>query len=201
MITTFTGKFINPLALRPEDICIEDIAHSLAMVPRFAGHTKMPIYVGQHSIKVMEVVSRFVPLATDDRTKILLQALLHDASEAYLGDIPKWVKQTEEFAGYRVAEDNAHAVIMQRFGLPYELHGSIKDADKLMVRFEAERGFDEYPFKPAEYDRHQGYERLGPVGKQVVGPWVPWGTEMTEYRFLHHFQRLSSALGFTYGSG
>src|SRR4051812_2148358 len=94
LILTYTGKHVNPFDLKPDDICIEDIAHALALCNRFAGHTKRPMSVAQHSV----YVSRLCP-------NYRLAGLLHDASEAYLGDVTKWVKSTHEFEAYREAED------------------------------------------------------------------------------------------------
>src|SRR5580765_2644929 len=83
LILTFSGKHVNPLNLRPEDIDIVDIAHALACCNRFAGHCRRPINVAQHSVYVSRLC---------DDTGFERQALLHDASEAYLGDITKWLK-------------------------------------------------------------------------------------------------------------
>jgi hypothetical protein len=127
MIQTYTGKFVDPLNLKHEDIEIRDIAHALALINRFNGHSRIPCSVGHHSIFVCELV----------RTEHKLQALLHDATEAYLGDITKWLKQTKEFSAYREAEDRAWRVISEVFGVPYELSPEVESADKFAVRIEA----------------------------------------------------------------
>lgn len=49
-ICTYTGRKFYPLDPRPEDVCIEDIAHALALVNRFGGHTRVPYSVAQHSV-------------------------------------------------------------------------------------------------------------------------------------------------------
>jgi hypothetical protein len=126
MITTHTGKYVNPLDLKPEEIDIRDIAHSLSMVNRFNGHTAEQISVEKHSLMVCNLVSR----------ENQLQALLHDATEAYLGDITKWLKQTPEFAAYREAEDRAWKIISEKFGVDYVLTEEVEAADKLAVRIE-----------------------------------------------------------------
>jgi hypothetical protein len=76
-IRTLSGRIMYPFDPRADEICLDDIAHSLAMLPRYTGHTIEPVSVAQHSC----VVSRKVP------AECALPALLHDAAEAYLNDI------------------------------------------------------------------------------------------------------------------
>ncbi len=127
-ITTFTGREINPLALKSEDICIEDIAHALAQVNRFAGHARWPLSVAQHSVLVSLLC---------DGNPGALEGLLHDASEAYLGDVTKWLKESDEMKAYRIAEQFAQDSVFIHFnvnpGSP-----SVKWADTLAVRYEFE---------------------------------------------------------------
>ena len=137
-IRTFTGKIVNPLALRPDDIDIEDIAHHLACFNRFCGALVCPVNIAAHSLLVARIVGYF----TEDPT-IEMQALLHDATEAYLGDVTKWLKQSPAMAGYRLAELHANNIIMDKFGLPRELHPSIEDADRVAVTFEGQLGFQD----------------------------------------------------------
>jgi hypothetical protein len=138
VIRTYTGKMINPLALRPQDIDIEDIAHHLACYNRFNGATIVPINIACHSM----LVARIVKYTIDDPS-IELQALLHDSPEAYLGDVTKWLKQSPAMAGYRLAELNANNVIMDKFCLSRTQHPSITDADRVAVTFEAQLGFQD----------------------------------------------------------
>ncbi len=81
-ITTISGKKIDFQNLNPDSIDILDIAHALSKICRFGGHTNRFYSVAQHSI----IVAHLVP---DDCKKA---ALLHDASEAYLGDVVKPLK-------------------------------------------------------------------------------------------------------------
>lgn len=79
-VLTYTGRYIDVFDLKPEDICLADIAHSLATKTRFNGSAKVPYSIAQHCV-----------LATAHCKPPLLPtvALLHDAEEAYLVDIPK----------------------------------------------------------------------------------------------------------------
>ena len=80
---THSGKMFDIFNPTPEDICIEDIAHALAMQCRFNGHTKEFYSVAEHSLNVARIVNH---LTSDPKT--VMHALMHDAHEAYLGDLP-----------------------------------------------------------------------------------------------------------------
>lgn len=121
---THSGRQFFPLAPKAEDILIEDIAHALAYQTRWAGHTRHPFSIAQHSVLVASLVPE------SDR----LWALLHDASEAYLVDVPRLLKRLPAMAMYRTAEAVLQRTIYQRFGLTGEEPASVKAADlELMV--------------------------------------------------------------------
>jgi hypothetical protein len=118
-IQTYTGKKFWPLDPRPEDVCIEDIAHGLAMKCRFSGHTQSFYSVAQHSV----LVSQLVP------PRDAIWGLLHDAAEAYLADVARPVKQDHAFAGFRAYEAIVMRIIAAAFQLPWPEPPSIKEAD------------------------------------------------------------------------
>jgi len=120
---TYTGKKFAPLNPDPDLIDIRDIAHALAYIGRYGGHAHKFISVADHSIRVTE--------KTSDENK--LWALLHDASEAYLGDIPAPLKHSPEFSFYRDAEKNLMDAICDKFGLEKEEPKEIKYWD-LVIR-------------------------------------------------------------------
>jgi uncharacterized protein len=126
--TTRSGKKFYPLEPRPEDICIEDIAHALAHVCRFAGHAKHFFSVAQHSV--------YVSLVVRSTYEAQLWALLHDASEAYLGDIVRPFKQTSMMEGYRVVEAGVMRAICERFCLPAEEPSIVRTMDQRMYATE-----------------------------------------------------------------
>lgn len=78
-IQTATGRQFWPLDPRPEDVDVRDVAHALSNVCRFAGHTRWHYSVAQHSL----LASLYAPPGSG------LPALLHDAAEAYMGDIAR----------------------------------------------------------------------------------------------------------------
>lgn len=104
-IQTASGRAFSLTAPRPEDILIEDIAHALSHLCRFTGHTAQLYTVAQHSV----LASCAAP------PEFALWGLLHDAAEAYLGDVSSPLKGM--LPGYRLLEDKLLAAISMRFGL------------------------------------------------------------------------------------
>lgn len=138
-IQTYTGRQFYPLDPRPEDIDPLDIVASLSRQCRFTGHTRSFYSVAQHSI----LVADHVPV------DMRLWALLHDASEAYLCDLPRPLKRQPEFKAYREAETRVQACVCERFGLPVPEPEAVRLADLRMLATEAR---DLMPNKPAEWD-------------------------------------------------
>lgn len=129
-IRTFQGHVIDPLNPDPDKITIVDIAHALSFIPRFNGHTQRFYSVAEHSIEVWEDVRKEFP----GNFRLQLAALLHDASEAYLLDIPTPVKK--RIPGYKDAENNLMKIIAEKFGFSYPLDEVVTLCDKRIFRFE-----------------------------------------------------------------
>jgi len=118
-IQTFTGLEVNPLDLKPEDIDIIDIAHALSMKCRFGGHSATFYSVAEHSIYVARQMFKEIEGQKKvgmQKKHLLLAALLHDAAEAYLADIPSPVKK--KLDGFDKIEEKALKVIFTKFGIP-----------------------------------------------------------------------------------
>lgn len=126
-IETRSGRFLDPFDTNLADIDIEDIASGLSMLPRFAGQTRWPYPVAAHSCMVHDLVEPEHRLA----------ALLHDAAEAYIGDLARPIKIHEEMAGYRGLDGNLSYLIAQKFNFVWPLHPSIKVADNVAMNAEA----------------------------------------------------------------
>jgi len=120
------GKFyiFDP---RPEEIFIEDIAHSLSNLCRFTGHAKKYYSVAQHSVLVSYCCN------PDDA----LWALVHDASEYVTNDMNRPMKYAPEMKCFREAEENIMRCVCVRFGLPLEMPPSVKLADNRVLLAEA----------------------------------------------------------------
>lgn len=123
-IRTISGQRVMIAKPDPGTIFIEDIAAGLANTNRFNGQTKPGYTVAQHSWWVSMIVPQ----------EHALQALLHDGSEAYLGDLNSPAKQLCH--DYRRLEARFNAAIMTRFGLPIQHHPDVKKADLIMLATE-----------------------------------------------------------------
>jgi 5'-deoxynucleotidase YfbR-like HD superfamily hydrolase len=118
-IKTFTGRYVHPLDMKTDDLAIEDIAHSLARLCRYNGHCGGFISVARHSIWVSEQLPK----------RLKLWGLLHDAPEAYLGDMTRPVKRQEAMEEYRLADHRLEQVVSEAFGLPFPMPKAVHDAD------------------------------------------------------------------------
>jgi hypothetical protein len=125
-IQTFSGVEFHPFDARPEDIHIEDIAHALSHLCRFAGHVREFYSVAEHSVRVSWAC----------QPEDALQGLLHDATEAYLIDLPSPVKHAPQLLGYRATEYALRGPLARRFELPYTIPDSVKHADKVLLMTE-----------------------------------------------------------------
>jgi hypothetical protein len=184
VITTYTGRNVNPLD-PGGDINILDIAHSLALCNRFAGHTKEPISVAQHSVYVAALCPAHA-----------LQGLLHDASEAYLGDVTKWLKAQPQMEAYREAEHLLQAAIYRYFGVPVEQHESVTLADRMMVRWEGMVGFGrDWSVSGVNPAAHREYPQLTTEEltriDMLFGGWRFWEWREAQEKFLGMFYDLT----------
>lgn len=127
---TFTGTAFYSFDPRPGEIWLKDIAHSLSQICRFNGHTKHFYSVAQHSLNVRRVLEAMGVPANEQ-----LKGLLHDGSEAYLCDIPRPLKPYVH--GYFEAEKCVQDMIYDKFGVSSVRYSYIKQADNIMLGYEA----------------------------------------------------------------
>lgn len=126
-IITRSGRYFDFVDPQPEQIDIEDIAWGLAMTSRFGGQVKPGVSfysVAQHSCLVASAVPREHRFA----------ALMHDAAEAYTGDMVGPLKQL--CPDFKVIEKRVEAAIFAKFGIALPLDPSIKHADLRLLRTE-----------------------------------------------------------------
>lgn len=145
---TYTGRAVYPMDLRPDDICIEDIAHSLSMQCRYNGHCGRFYSVAEHSV----LIARWLRAKHSDA--VALEGLLHDATEAYLADVPRPVKPF--LHGYKEAEQRAWAVIAERYDVPVDMSPAVHDADNRILHDERQQNMAR-----SEKDWELGGVRLG----------------------------------------
>lgn len=133
-ILTYTGKRFDPEDILKTEVSILDIAHSLSNLCRFAGHTKFFYSVAQHSV----LVSKILEQQGFDKEGCLL-GLLHDATEAYLIDLPMPIKRLPMMDAYNDLEARMAQVIEATFNLKNasEFSYYVKTADIIALATEA----------------------------------------------------------------
>lgn len=120
-IRTYSGQYFNMKDIDPDTILIEDIAHALSMQCRFGSHLPTFYSVGQHSVHCWDKASPPNKKA----------ALLHDASEAYMFDMPSPFKVL--FPEFVSVEEKLMGIIADKFGFKYPLVREVKDIDYEML--------------------------------------------------------------------
>lgn len=148
---TYTGRQFYPLAAEPEDIDPVDIAHALSLICRYGGHVNRFYSVAEHCV----LLSQHVPAG------YALWALLHDATEAYVGDMVRPLKQ--HMPAYCDVEDRLMTVIARRFGLyGAAIPDVVRDADSRIL-------LDERAVLMSAPPQPWGQDELEPLGVEVVG--------------------------------
>ena len=129
VIKTVLGRYFDLAKPREQEYPIEEIAWHLAHINRFTGAAEVPVNVAYHSV----AVSRYVP------QEHALAALLHDAEEAYYGDISSPAKRLVG-AKYRRLADEARLCAMEQNGVTQdawvEASAEIHVADSFTLRVE-----------------------------------------------------------------
>ncbi len=144
-IKVFAGHYIDLLNPDPDSIDIESIAHALSMVCRFGGHIPRFYSVAEHCVR-----ATYVAMNDGADLEVCKAVLLHDAAEAYIGDMVKPLKLiVPEFAG---AEYTINRAIESQFEIDFsEHHDVIKYYDRIMLK--AEKQF----FWPEDKERWNGF--------------------------------------------
>jgi 5'-deoxynucleotidase YfbR-like HD superfamily hydrolase len=168
-----SGKRFYPLDPRSEEIEITDIAHALAHICRFGGHTAQFYSVAQHSVLVSRICD----------PKDAGIGLLHDAAEAYLGDMIRPLKRMYEFRNYEDLEERLLGTIGERFDLVLysPLPASVLHADEVLLATEARdlMGNGTLP-------RGAGREGVEPLCTRLA----PWTAALARETFLQRFQEI-----------
>lgn len=123
-ILTASGAHFDLADPQPDMINLLDIAHGLANECRYAGQCRWFYSVAQHSTLASHIVA----------PELALEALLHDAAEAYIKDIPRPLKLL--LPDYRAIEQRVDAVIRHAFRLPERMSTAVKAADLTLLATE-----------------------------------------------------------------
>jgi len=185
-IVTYTGKVFDLLNPQPETVCIEDIAHALANLCRYTGHVREFYSVAQHCILMADA-----NLPGDS-----LQKLLHDAAEAYIGDMatpwkqllrvfesrncctkdsgfPMWVNEYEQ---------KIQDVIGIALGVDLSYSVEVKEADNRMFSTEIR------DLMPPSVEFMNWTGNSAPLDFTIV----PWDSDYSETAFLNNYWRLKT---------
>lgn len=148
-MVTYTGKKFYPLDPRPDELCIEDIAHALANQCRYNGHCNYFYSVAEHSCLVAQAVKDAGGTLDE-----IFAALMHDANEAYYGDIIRPMKHQPEIAAvWKPIESHLQKMIYAWAGLPTAEPSIVKQMDTALLHHECAALFPRNPQKwhiPAE---------------------------------------------------
>lgn len=167
---TYTGRKVYVCDPTVADVDPVDIAHALSMICRFGGHCRAFYSVAQHSVLVMLRVRQLC-----GRIPVQLAALMHDATEAYVGDLIRPLKRDPFLEGYCEIEDRWADVIGHRFGVLDELRDPlIKQADLEMLATESRDYMNisekwDLPYPP------------------LPGHHIPWTPQQSKAQFLKSF--------------
>lgn len=182
-IITRSGRKFDLFKPTADMVDPTDIAHSLSMQCRFNGHTSSFYSVAQHCYLVADLVP----------AEHQLTALLHDATEAYVGDMVRPLKEEMRIYAsamqvdcvYNGVEHLIWLAICDRFNLSPELPASVKHADLVALATEKR---DLMPHHPEPWACLEGIEPFA----AFIDPWAP------SYAAIHYHHRLLQLLATTH---
>ncbi|AZV77703.1 hypothetical protein EBB79_07235 [Parasedimentitalea marina] len=168
-IALHSGSYFDFEDPESSNFTIDDVAHGLSQICRFTGQCKRFYSVAEHSVHA----SHNVPAGFE------MEALMHDAPEAFVGDISKPLKTL--LPDYKIIEDRAEAVVLARFGITPPLSPQVKLTDLKMLR--------------AEQVKATGNQDVWPIVAELNATDITlefWQPEEAKRRFLERFYELST---------
>lgn len=170
---TYTGKAVTVLDPDPDQIDIVDIAWALSRMGRYNCHTPtQKLYsVAQHSVLVSHLCE----------PEDALWGLMHDATEAYVGDVVRPVKN--QISGFQEIEDNVWRVIAKKYGIEGPMPDSVMHADNAILVIEARDLFGEDAYTSWGVPRKWTLPKYCP-------PIVPWDQKTSFDMYIKRFEEL-----------
>lgn len=167
MQTNSGGRF-HPLDPQPYEIAAQDIAHALSLLCRYGGHVDGFYSVAEHCVLLSNAVAPEHALA----------ALLHDATEAYVVDVPRPLKAV--LPEYRAIEERTWIAIAERFGVGLNLPAEVVDADTRIL-------IDEKRALMARAERWLVEDQYEPLGVTIAA----WAPPLAEWTYLNRLRELT----------
>lgn len=171
-IQTFTGRWFDLAAPDPAQVDVVDVAHSLSQINRYTGHTTRPYSVAQHCV----LISRIVP------ETLAFDALMHDAAEAYVGDLSRPLRML--LPEFDDIEHRVRVAVGAALGFDPEISAQVRDFDTLMLFWERR---DLLVRTPQPWVGEGDYDSRIPSAP--IRPWLPSAAERL---FLERYAELTS---------
>ena len=169
-ILTSCGEYFRPYYFHHRGgMCIETIAHGLAVTARFNGHTRVPYSVAQHSVRV----SRLVP------PEHALAGLIHDAAEAYIGDMVRPFKVL--MPDFQDLERAIMRKLSWHHQWPFPIPDEVHAADLTLCAAEAR-----------DYMPGDTWQKWGLPDPSAIKPTTAWDWRLAKRVFLDRYKELTS---------
>lgn len=184
-IRTISGRKFHLHGNDPDEIDIDDIAHALSHMGRFTGHTSRFYSVAEHSVLVADIVRH---LTGGDDPWLMLSALMHDSTEAYLADISAPFKGA--LTNYKDLEQFTWVRIAHKYRMHPDMDPIIKKADWIALFAEA------IELQPnGEHHTWVYWDEYGPMAREYLRSFgIPNSPPRYARRlFLREFQRWTAA--------
>jgi len=174
-IVTYTGRLFWPLNPKLEDINLLDICHALGNQCRFTGHTTSFYSVAEHSCRVHDNLPHEYRMA----------GILHDASEAYLMDLAKPVKEQDAMSLFREAEDNLMRLVGKKYGFNFPYADEVSKVDKILLNTEYRDLMSKNELRTADFNGSK------PLETRIV----PWSPQVAKFEMITRLEKLGVKVG------
>ncbi len=165
---TATGKVFHPFNPQPHQICMEDIVQKLSRICRFGGGVKWPLHysVAEHSVLLAQHA-----LERLGDPQLALQLLMHDAAEAYIGDMIRPLK--EVMPEFRRIDNEITEQIFAKYNIPYPWPALVDELDVRIL-------IDEEAQVMAPHARRFEVQYMAPVGVKLQC----WDAVQAHFEFM-----------------